>query len=173
MEWKRGSENGEFEVIQSILCRELLDPVYIATPLILSQYVSGTQLKHSGISISLSQCVYVFTYLLYTLLRNSITVPRAQIRFHRWVSDEWINRACLCDSGTGLYLSVAPLQFSFYCWASHPLWSNVNCCNIMLSWISYHESSSGSEADDDAVRGAPWRSCLTFDFQVRHPRCVQ
>jgi len=51
MEWKRGSENGEFEVIQSILCRELLDAVYIATPLILSHYVSETQLEHSGIPI--------------------------------------------------------------------------------------------------------------------------
>ena len=49
MEWKRGSENGGFEVIQSILRRELLDAVYIATPLILSQYVSGTQLENSGI----------------------------------------------------------------------------------------------------------------------------
>jgi hypothetical protein len=81
MEWKRGSENREFEVIQSFLCRELLDAVYIATPLILSQYVSGTQLKHSGIPISLSQCVYMFTYFLFTLLRNSITVPKAQSHF--------------------------------------------------------------------------------------------
>jgi hypothetical protein len=43
--------NGRGEVIQSILCRELLDAVYIATPLILTQYVSGTQLEHSGIPI--------------------------------------------------------------------------------------------------------------------------
>ena len=46
-----GRENGGFEVIQSILCRELLDAVYTATPLILSQYVSGTQLEPSGIPI--------------------------------------------------------------------------------------------------------------------------
>jgi hypothetical protein len=51
MEGKRGSENGEFEVIQSILCRELLYAVYIATPQILSQYVSGTLLEHSGIPV--------------------------------------------------------------------------------------------------------------------------
>jgi hypothetical protein len=51
VEGKRESENGEFEVIQNILCRELLDGVYISTPSILSQYVSGTQLKHSRINI--------------------------------------------------------------------------------------------------------------------------
>jgi hypothetical protein len=43
---------------------------------------------------------------------------------------------------------------------------------VMLPWISCYESS-GNEADDDAVRGASWRSCLTFDFQARHPSCVQ
>jgi hypothetical protein len=113
MKWKRGCENGEFEVIQSILCEELLDTVYIATPLILSKYVSGTQSEHIGIPIWLSQCVYVFTYLLYTLLRNSITVPRAQIHFHRWVSDEWIGRVCLYGSEQAFYNQLHPYNSVF------------------------------------------------------------
>lgn len=133
--------------------------LYIATPLFLSQYVCGTQLKHSRINIWLSVCVYMFTYLLSTLLRYSVTIPRPRICFHRWVSDKWIGSACCYGSGTGVYISVAPLQFSFYCWA---------CLNIMLSWISCHVSISGSEADDDAwcCWVPPWRSYLTFGFNL-------
>jgi len=54
MELKRGSENGEFEVLQGILCRELLDAVYIAT-----EYLWDTAGAQWDTHMTLPMCVHV------------------------------------------------------------------------------------------------------------------
>jgi hypothetical protein len=54
------------------------------------------------------QSMYIPRHLPQTLFRNAFALPRVHSYFHRWVSDERIDRVCIYPKRTGLQILSQP-----------------------------------------------------------------